>query len=254
MWTGPISLRDCGATSSSFSTLKKACIRAGFKIQRSGGESKLSHFSWSLSNSRFSQAPGLRTLSVQDVDCDSDDDETNDFTILRRQAARELVGSGTRGEEDNVIQAFSWPAPVRNDTGRADISAWSRHQPESPTVAQVTRRRAQRPRPIAGTRSPQATQVLAQIPLTPSPRVLIPRVVQLSPRRSQTSQVTLPPWGPPAPVSNWFAAPQAIHASTQEPDTLPVSRLFQPLQSLQWARSQVWTRRLILPHTYAACR
>jgi hypothetical protein len=210
----------------------------------------------STSNSGFSQTPGLRTLlSVQDVDCESDDDETNEFTILRRQAAREWAGDRTHGEEDNDTQAISWPAPARNDNGRANLSAWSR--PQSPTISQtrahipliglpsvrhahsqlqasqVTRHRAQRP----------ITLTLAQIP-----PLVLPRVVQLSPRHSQTSQVTQPPRRPPpAPVSNRFAAAQAIQDSTQEQD-MPL----QPLQSIgtvQWARSQVWTRRPILPRT-----
>jgi hypothetical protein len=274
--TAHISLRDCGATSLGFLTLTKACLRAGSKKRQSGGESKFSRLSWSTSNSVFSQTPGLRTLlSVHDVDCESDDDETNDFTILRRQAAGGWARDGTHGEEGNVIQAISWPAPVRNDNGTANLSDWS--APQSPTVSQtradisliglpsdrhahfqpqasqVTWHRAQRPqippivlsgfripravrpRPIAGDRTPRATQVLAQTPPTPSPRIQIPRVLQLSPRRSQRSQVTQPPRRPPpAPVSNWFAATQAIQASTQEPDA-PL----RPLQSIQLARSQV---------------
>jgi hypothetical protein len=225
------------------------------------------------------------------VDCDSDEDETNDFTILRRQAVREWAGDGTHGEEGNIIQAISWPAPVRNDNRRANPSTRSR--PQSPIVqtanippigttsvryaqsqpqgSQVTRRHAQGPRitltptqippvvlsdvqiprvvpprPIAGTRRPQATQVLAQTPLTPSPRVQIPGVVQLLPWRSQRSQVTQPPRrSPPALVPNGFAAAQDIRASTQAPD-MP---LRPARQSVQWARSQVGTRRLVSFHT-----
>jgi hypothetical protein len=183
-------------------------------------------------NTPFSQTPGLRTfVSVQDLDGNSDDDEDNDVTTLRRQA-RGWADGGTHSEEADDIHAISWCATAQNDNDRSNPAARSRslvgqthaetpfvmpsvrHAQSQPQGSQVTRPR---------TRSPYIAQAVVQTPPVVFPSSQISRVVQPRPSTNHQSR-----WPTQVPNQTPLTSPSRVQ----------IPRVVQP-SSLRSRRSNI---------------